>query len=932
MGGKKYLLLLAGCALLFVLGMDIDSLSFKKFNHEISRSYHIENLDLLHGGKRIVYENKNIRPVTFSLSFEGMASDDNYDNFFQLADSNSIQLELQHPGKLFLKIGDENLIKVADDIQMNRWYRYDLRGESGRYIRFYIDGKLVFESVADEVVNQKLDYSRIIFGSGYADQRGLQGGIRDLSFVLNGTEESNIIYPVLFLAGIVIGVLLIWLISYLYQSPELELPYRQIRPVYGQIPMLVVYLLAVIIGLVLMKKEFPFAKWSVLFSTGILVALSPFIPQPRNARSTRLDGILTVIVMIMFFGILAFLAINQRIIPSNKFLSYALAVMLPFVYGLARSIIQAKHGKSQIGATPAALEFLVFILIAVCIFFSFADLQNWSLFVVGAREAPARTGMLVITGAFLTAFVTERISNVNHGTEKGVLVPVILVSIVASILFVILSLRTDMLFTGSSMMHWEYYVGVIRSIRNGGWLLYDTPSQYGFLPMLFAAAFPVSSAWDAFYWMQSATLLVAAILFYRGTIRFARIPAPFAVLLTMFLVFFAYPGLIGPAPYPSSGPMRFIWCYVLLYCAASTFTSDQPTVIRYVKVALPFWILGALWSGESAVYSSSIYFAPVGGELFKLLRDQKADWSKTYRRVFALLGVPVAVLVSVMLAISAIYLSFLGAWPDWIMHFAYGFAYAKGFGEVDVPMNGPIWSLLLLMMVGFMSVYMSIRCKGNGDGRDMLALAATACIWSVSSYYLGRAVPNNIVAIFPILVFASLLIMKSWPGDQSRTIPAAVCGALLFLSYISPLSNSNLGKHIAKMNFTQATVSPNLSKAGDELSMLMKTAGISDTSRVVYYGNDAVLPGISDGSKFRIYERTWLPNPLQLMEDPVPEKRQKELVDRWARRRSYAGYLIHRRGEAEDRFAVWLRVLSGAYDLQSTWESANYRILLFARK
>ena len=511
----------------------------------------------------------------------------------------------------------------------------------------------------------------------------------------------------------------------------------------------------------------------------------------------------------------------------------------------------------------------------------------------------------------------------------------VLCVVIPYFLFGILSSRSDMLFIDSSQMHWEYYVGVIRSVRNGGWLLIDTPSQYGFLPILLAAILPVKSSWDAFFILHAVSLLTAAILFYQGAIRLCHLPRVFSVALAIATVFFAYPGLISPTAYPSSGPMRFLWCYVLLFYAGMHFAGECKSPYRFAKIGALLWVVGVMWSSESAVYCTAIYFSPIGlallGIIFSKVMSNR-EGRNTFDAIIGLFG-PAFIWASISgIGISAFYLCFLGTWPDWAMHFSYSFAYASGFGGIEMPFNGPIWLIVLLLLLGFIAISINIRRGSIGSNGSMLAVSATACIWSISSYYIGRSVPNNMVAIFPVLSFALLLIIRSWPKGASSSILIAISTPFLFLALVSPLANQGQMSLLAKMKVFSHSVDGKTAAADDELMALMNNANLTTKSSVTYYGYDAAMPRITGKKLGENFEKTWLPNPLQLLEEPIPEQRQREIMKRWSSRRVEGGHIVQKKGQAEDRFARWLELLDEDYLLINIWESANYRIFLFSRK
>src|SRR5262249_51826427 len=95
------------------------------------------------------------------------------------------------------------------------------------------------------------------------------------------------------------------------------------------------------------------------------------------------------------------------------------------------------------------------------------------------------------------------------------------------------------------------------------------------------------------------------------SVRAVVLPSVFALLLS-WAVIFLIPGwppwLTGPSTYPSVGAFRFFWCYALL---AVLFwehrRQERHPVGRWpLWLGCCVWLVGTLWSGESAVYCLTI--------------------------------------------------------------------------------------------------------------------------------------------------------------------------------------------------------------------------------------------------------------------------------------------------------------------------------------
>jgi hypothetical protein len=140
-----------------------------------------------------------------------------------------------------------------------------------------------------------------------------------------------------------------------------------------------------------------------------------------------------------------------------------------------------------------------------------------------------------------------------------------IVSAFVLLFLIVFSFRTN---PTVEFYHWGFWVGPMEQLRQGGWLLHDTPSQYGFLSILIPSALP-GGAWISFWYYQAAIYAIVGALMF---IIFRRLRGGVGNLLLSFLVVFTTlffrprsATLILPAQMtPSGGPVRFLWCFVLL--------------------------------------------------------------------------------------------------------------------------------------------------------------------------------------------------------------------------------------------------------------------------------------------------------------------------------------------------------------------------------
>jgi hypothetical protein len=146
----------------------------------------------------------------------------------------------------------------------------------------------------------------------------------------------------------------------------------------------------------------------------------------------------------------------------------------------------------------------------------------------------------------------------------------LIANILAILLIAMASIRTDHIFGLGEIHHWSFFTGPAEMVRQGGWLLWDVPSQYGFLVTLTLAWLPTRTAWQSLFLVNALfNFLIALMIFYLfRALRPGFLNLCFALALTLAAVFFRS-GLApfyfeGPSQLPNIGGLRFFCTFALV--------------------------------------------------------------------------------------------------------------------------------------------------------------------------------------------------------------------------------------------------------------------------------------------------------------------------------------------------------------------------------
>lgn len=858
--------------------------------------------------------------VDASIIFEFVNHDQNflYGNIFQTSsEANGIRLELQPGNKLFLIIGNNRLYLIADHLLENTPYKVSILYKDQGDLALMLNGKTALTLSPFDLHGEKLQIQNFSIGSGYALSRNLNGVISNFSATIEYRQTTLLgkVFHWILLSLTFLGLVLSLKLlpnsgkggekSSRRKLPSLNfMKWTQIQNF--TITSYLLYPLTLVLLTITI--------WPLQFFTGNYFGLSKWIPYLIIPFS------LLVISTLKWSSIGKASAKNNALITASLIIYVALLLIigyrsnelniyLLFFSMLSICVLPLLKVKSKV----------IFILISIASWVAILSLENWVFLSDLLRNYPFP--YLLISGLTLICVFSTQLLGSRAPNTRTV---TYLLAGLGLCLFLFLSFRSDTLFIPGSEYHWEYFTGPIRTIRNGGWLLFNAPSQYGFLNILLASALPLTSSWQSLYVLQgiilfgvSATTLMVLLSFCNES----WLKKIIVFLLVAGSFFFADPHWIGPLPFPSSSVTRFLWCYLLIFSTLIPLTGIRKKIIICIA-----WCIGILWSAESAFYCTSIYFFIIVTDT--LSSSQIGEKKCVIRDYFA---ISLSVLFSTTVFISAIYFIKIGRFPNFISYFDYAIGYASGYGYVPFPVNGP-GNLLLLIFLG-VGALLTEAIKQVKKNVAMTFAAIAGCIWAISSYYLGRPVPQNITALFPILTFCSLLslLLASRYGLKNTISPLFAASVPLYFLILASYYSPSWWQQLENIKSFSANISLHLPKSSANLESVLNRINPTGDIPVVHFSDSAATPYFTKIQSLNS-EKSWLPNPLQLLMPPIAEKKQSITMTRFiCLNFKQNGILIYQPGSISYAWPSFLKNLSQLLAIKNIAEADDRKIYLFER-
>jgi len=383
------------------------------------------------------------------------------------------------------------------------------------------------------------------------------------------------------------------------------------------------------------------------------------------------------------------------------------------------------------------------------------------------------------------------------------------------------------------------------------------------------------------------------------------------------LFFFADPALIGPQPFPSSSAMRFGPSVLLLVFYVFSIKKDNSEKKSIVVIHISLLALCFLWSAESLIYGIAI------SGVFSIIQVIN-------RKGILLILLPGFILITCF-AIANIYVLIkVGNFADLNMYFMYSQSYSVGYGSLPLSVFSPMVVLYLTIFGVLIFSWIYIRDKISLD--IIFLILSSILIWL--TYYLGRAVSNNIMVLLPIM-FLNFYLIYIFTSDRFREINSflkSLYTVFIILFFISITLVPNLSRSLNEFSFGLLPRSP---KTNVTMDAPLATKINSFKSKNLVYSSWAA--GVPKELKFELdYDsiNTPLPVPLQLLEVPIDQSTSKKIIKRYLNSREIKEiYFIQAfDNEYERRLEFWQGIMSDQYICKENTKTERHLLLLCEKK
>jgi len=485
--------------------------------------------------------------------------------------------------------------------------------------------------------------------------------------------------------------------------------------------------------------------------------------------------------------------------------------------------------------------------------------------------------------------------------------------------------------------NWGFYIGPIEQLRQGGRLLWDTPSQHGFLSLLIPTVLP-GRAWASFWFFQAALFAIVAGLMY---IAFRRLGSRwvnglFAFVVTFTTLFFMPRSgtIILPAQMtPSGGPVRFLWCFILLAFITGYFfrPAEKQSARGFMIGGTAIWLASILWSPAEAFYCSAIWFSAYG----VFLVERMIEWRKAgatsrnaWRRFAKNASAPIIAAAALIIAVTLIYWALFGGLPDWRGYVEYMLPSAHvGFGAHPIDSTGPVWYLMLLFL-GLSTILFCVAADIH-DPRLVVLAGVWGGAWAVGSYFVGESRPVNALSLTPFLLFCAAIALRIIGADRSTRWYAMIVAGMVpafAIPITLTLGHSGFPAALTHDQLSPAKFTDQLPRMEPGLLEVLFQADAQPGDSYVRIADGRLMLGAWTSSDRRgavMSDRSWLPKPIATI-GSLPPGRRQVYIDRNAESDSSGGWLIQSKHDTLAGNAILLGQIKRTRHEVKRFENADW--------
>ncbi len=435
---------------------------------------------------------------------------------------------------------------------------------------------------------------------------------------------------------------------------------------------------------------------------------------------------------------------------------------------------------------------------------------------------------------------------------------------------------------GGALHHWQVYISTIELIKNGGYLLWDVPSQYGFFSIISLVIMPFEDPWLKMYFLNCILNFILSIILFKliwhnGNIYWYLISI--FITCAVYFILASGPSYANISETPSNGALRYFWVVIIAFVL---FKYKNLQIERLLLLILPFWIIGTLWSIISA-FVINLTLLPI---FIYFIFFYQANFGQKFKIILLYFFV----ISLTIFAISIYYIINIGNLPDYLSFFDFainGIGTSSRLTGVEFNYYG-----VFLVPILFISLSLTQIIQIESTKDKFIGFSFLLGFWALLIYAFDRGVDLSFLKQLYLYFFFFLLILRI-SNLKNLNFISPLLIIILFFTYSNPKSIIHFYNSITNHNYSLNKIEFNEKKEYHDILNIIKPKKYPliylEESRYLFYNTRSNYLNNTTNQKVKI-SRNFMPTfILASTFVRLNEEAQEKYITRWLSRNKFSG-------------------------------------------
>jgi hypothetical protein len=281
--------------------------------------------------------------------------------------------------------------------------------------------------------------------------------------------------------------------------------------------------------------------------------------------------------------------------------------------------------------------------------------------------------------------------------------------------------------------------------------------------------------------------------------------------------------------------------------------------------------------------------------------------------------------------VTVIYKAGDGHSPDWKSYYEYALLFSGGYSALPADPRGAVWYLVVLFIVAS-AIVVRFLSREPRSPKLFVAVGAWGTIWAISSYFVSRSHPVNLLSLIPLLMFSTVImlhLLRSGPRDSWSSMLTVATVPLIAMPIVLTLAHAGFPNLLFREQSPMSKLTVQVPAMDVSLAQLASTAGIRQSDRVFYVSEGKFLmprwPSLDADGQAEIDWHPWAPEPFEVI-STLPAGRRDLYLTRFQRRFRAGGWVIEKKSEINSDFSGVLSLIERSYSRTKSFENENWLI------